>query len=198
MLISEEPDMEVCGAADNANDAFKAVTRTRPDIVLVDISLKASNGLDLIGRIRSWNVDIPVLVVSMHHEAFFAERALQAGARGYVTKQSAEETIVEAMRKVLGGGIYLSETLTQQVLRRAASGCPGEALAPVGSLSNRELEVFQLIGRGLRAGQIAEQLGLSVKTIETHQAHIKEKLGIQAAPELVQYAVEWTRSLPGQ
>jgi DNA-binding NarL/FixJ family response regulator len=194
MLIGAEPDMKVCGEAEDVNEGLRAVAETQPDIVLVDISLKKSDGIQLIRQLKVQYPRLPVLAISMHDESVYAERALRAGARGYITKQAAEENIVHAMRHVLAGKVYLSEPALDRVMKKFAGERDAGAPSPAELLSDREFEVFQLIGRGVRASQIAEKLHLSVKTVETYQAHIKSKLGLESAWDLGEYAVAWMKA----
>jgi DNA-binding NarL/FixJ family response regulator len=190
-LLASQPDLEVCGEAADTIEALRLVQMHSPDLMLIDISLKGGNGIELIRQIRARNGTTRMLVVSMHDEALFAERALRAGALGYVQKQEAAEKVVDAVREVLGGGIYLSPGMTDRVLRRsltngqAVSGLPDEAL------SDRELQVFELIGQGLTTRDVAGKLHLSVKTVETYREHIKAKLQLRNGAELSRQAAQW-------
>jgi len=190
-LIAQEPDMEVCGEAESAPEALRAIANLKPTVAVVDISLKDSSGVELIKDVKVRYPALPVLVLSMHDESFYAERVLRAGARGYVTKEEASETVLAAIRRVLRGEIYLSEKMASKML----SVFVGGPRQPVGSsmdlLSDRELEVFELIGRGLQTREVAQKLHLSVKTIESHRANIKRKLGLANATELMQRAIQW-------
>ena len=188
-LIGDCPDLEVCGEAGDMAEALKQVDATSPDLAIIDLSLAGGSGLDLIERIRSRNKDILMLVASMHDETLYAERVLAAGARGYINKQEAQDSIIRAIRQVLSGKVYLSQQMTDRLLSGMVDA-NGEK-RDIDSLSNRELQVFELIGEGVSSSQIAEQLNLSIKTIETHQAHIKKKLGIGSAHELNQRAIRW-------
>ncbi len=190
-LIGQAPDLEICGEAPGHQEALSAITESRPDIVLVDISLRASNGLDLIKDIRSAQPALITLVISMHDETTYAERVLRAGARGYLMKSEANSTIVEAIRKVLKGEIYVSEPMAMRLLQRIAGAGPRQGGSPIDTLSDRELEVFVLIGGGMGTRQIAERLQLSPKTIEAHRAHIKKKLGLPTSAELIRNAIRW-------
>jgi DNA-binding NarL/FixJ family response regulator len=207
VLIKAASDLEVCGEAEDLNGALRAIEETRPDIVLVDISLKRSDGIQLIRQMASLHPRVPALTVSMHDESVYAERALRAGARGYITKQAAEDHILEAMHRVLEGKVYLSEDASERLKQRFVgklggepgsgtddSSGPAAGRSPVELLSDREFEVFCLIGRGLRIGQIADRLFLSVKTAETYQGHIKDKLNLRTAWQLSEYAVAWTKA----
>jgi len=166
----------------------------RFDLALLDISLPDKNGLELIKDLRSLCVELPILVVSMHDELIYAERALRAGARGYIMKQEGGQKFLAAIRQVLGGQIYVSEAMSARILEVFSGKQVGQGGSPVRKLSDREFEVFQLIGRGVSNRQIAEQLHLSIKTVEVHRAHIKEKLGLKTATELVRYALRWADS----
>ena len=191
-LISHEPDMEVCGDAADEDEGLQRVAQTRPHLVVVDISLKHGNGLELIKRLKIAHPDVKVLVSSMHDESLFAERALHAGALGYINKQDSPEKVIEAIRKVLDGQVYLSAEMTDHLLHRLGSRTHDSLDRPsVENLSDREWEVFELIGRGHSTRQIAERLHRSIKTIETHREHIKEKLRLGNGTELTRHAVQW-------
>ncbi len=191
LLIDQEPDLMVCGEAEEAQSALAAIPATRPDVVLLDISLPGPDGIDVLKTIRSSDAALPVLVLSMHDESIYAERALRAGANGYIMKQEATENVLVALRRILRGEMYVSERVASTMLRQIASGSVKPGRAPIARLSDRELEVFRLIGEGHGTRQIAEELNLSVKTIESYQSHIKEKLALQSARDLVQRAIEW-------
>lgn len=188
-LIGDCADLEVCGEAGDMAEALRQIDATSPDLAIIDLSLAGGSGLDLIERIRSRNKDILMLVASMHDETLYAERVLAAGARGYINKQEAQDSIIRAIRQVLSGKVYLSQQMTDRLLSGMVDA-NGEK-RDIDSLSNRELQVFELIGEGVSSSQIAEQLNLSIKTIETHQAHIKKKLGLGSAHELNQRAIRW-------
>ena len=170
-------------------DALRQIDAHRPDLAIIDLSLAGGSGLDLIERISKRDSSILMLVASMHDETLYAERVLAAGARGYVNKQEAQDNIIRAIRQVLGGKIYLSERMTQRLVSGEAGN--DNERRDIDSLSNRELQVFELIGQGVSTANIAAQLNLSVKTIETHQAHIKKKLRLESAHELTQRAIRW-------
>jgi len=191
-LIAQEPDLEVCGDAADAEEALERARQTQPDLVVVDISLKSGSGIELIKQLKARDTNVKVLVASMHEESLFAERALRAGALGYINKQQASENVVAAIRQVLAGQVYLSAEMTSHLLHRFGHQ-QQDALrrSSVESLSDREWQVFELIGRGLTTRQIAERLHLSVKTIETHREHIKGKLGLASSSELARHAVQW-------
>jgi DNA-binding NarL/FixJ family response regulator len=189
-LINTEDDLMVCGEAENAHKALEAIGALQPDIAVVDISLTSMNGIELIKNIKVQYPKLPVLVLSMHDESLYAERALRAGAKGYIMKQEATEKVRAAIRQVLNGQIYVSEKISSKMLHQLAGG-PVEGASPVERMSDRELEVFQLIGQGLGTRQIAEKLHLSIKTIESYREHIKEKMYFKNGTELVQQAVQW-------
>jgi DNA-binding NarL/FixJ family response regulator len=191
MLIDDEPDLVVCGEAGDADEAIRALDAKNPDLVIVDLSLKGSSGLELIKRIKSRNSDSKMLVSSMFDESLYAERVLNAGALGYVSKQEAMEKVIEAIRCVLSGRVYLSAAMSDRMLHRIARDHQAPQRSSVESLSDRELEVFEMIGRGRTKTEIAAQLHLSVKTVETHREKIKAKLALKTAAELYQHAVRW-------
>lgn len=189
-LINDETDMEVCGEASDAPDALRQVEVKHPDVVVVDISLQAGNGIELIQQIKEHDERVKTLVSSMHDESLFAERALRAGAMGYINKQEPTERVIDAIREVLSGQVYLSARMANRLLQSVVGG---ETLGqdPIGTLSNRELEVFELIGQGLTTKKIAGRLHLSPKTIETHREKIKTKLNLSNSTELSRRAVQW-------
>ena len=197
-LLNQEADLTVCGEAEDAHQALQALAEIailKPDIAIVDITLKEGlGGIELIKDIKARYPKLPVLVLSMHNESLYAERCLRAGAKGYIMKQEATERVVEAIRQVLSGEIYLSDKMSQKILHKFIEGKPEAGGSPIESLSDRELEVFQLLGRGFGTRKIAEELHLSIKTIETYREHIKEKLKLKSAPELVQHAIQWVQS----
>jgi DNA-binding NarL/FixJ family response regulator len=194
-MIARELDMEVCGEAENAAEALKAIAVCKPDIAVVDLSLKGTSGLELLKDIKVRFPKLPVLVLSMYDESMYAERALRAGAKGYLMKEEATEKVLAAIRGILAGQIYLSEAMASRLLHLAVGGRATGAISPTERLSDRELEVFQLIGQGYGNTDIAQQLHLSPKTVETYRAHIKEKLGLSGATELLQHAIQWAQSL---
>ncbi len=189
-LVDHEADLKVSGHADNAAKAMNLIATCKPDLVIVDIALKGINGIELIKRIKALHPEVPVLVLSVQDEALFAERALRAGARGYVMKQAATEEVMAAIRRVLRGGRYLSRKMQERLLENLSDGSASGSAPGIDCLSDRELEVFQLVGRGCGTRQIAEQLHLSVKTIETYRAHIKKKLKLRNGMELIRLAVQ--------
>jgi DNA-binding NarL/FixJ family response regulator len=191
LRISRQPDLEVCGEAADTGAALRLLADTRPDVAVVDISLKSSNGLDLIKRIKDRDDHIRMLVWSMHSEALYAERALRAGALGYINKDQATDRIVEAIRQVLSGKVWLSEPMAERMLQRAVGGGPEVTRSPLDDLADRELEVFRLIGHGVKTAQIAEQLHLSIKTVETYRDRIRHKLHLDDGTRLSHYATQW-------
>jgi DNA-binding NarL/FixJ family response regulator len=193
-LINQEEDLVICGEADNAEAALEALKKVKPDLAIVDISLRGIDGFELTRLIRARFDNIPVLVISMHDEALFAERALRVGARGYIMKQEAIEKMMEAIRKVLRGELYVSERVSANIVKRFVDGKAEGVSSPEELLSDREMEVFQLIGQGFGTRQIADQLHVSVKTVETYRANIKEKLNLKNATELMKHAVHWIES----
>jgi len=194
-LIEQESDLEVCGEAGSVSAALEDIRKLDPDVILVDISLEDSNGLELIKLIDDLGLQIPMLVLSMHDESLYAEHALRAGASGYVMKQAAANTLIQAIEKVMDGEIYVSKTMSSQMLKMAfRSSGSEEPRTGAELLSLRELEVFELIGRGNSTREIADQLNLSIKTIETYRAHIKEKLHLRSGTELMQRAVHWVEN----
>jgi DNA-binding NarL/FixJ family response regulator len=197
LLIDREADLSVCGEAEGAHTAFHAIETLRPDIVVLDISLNGPDGLEVLKEIRMKSGSLPVLILSMHDESIYAERAMRAGANGYIMKQEATEKVLIAIRRILQGDVYLSDRLTTTMLQQYVRGGATTKSSPLLNLTDRELEVFRLIGEGHGTRQIADELHLSVKTIESYQAHIKEKLALRNARELVQHAIEWTVNLNG-
>ncbi len=196
VLINSEVDLMICGECNSASEAIQQIERSCPDIAMVDVSLHGTSGIDLTKTIKELFPKLPVLILSMHDETLYAERALRAGARGYIMKQESAETVLKAIRTVLKGDVYLSEKLSSKVLRELVDGTASADTERFGveRLSDRELEVFELIGRGYATRRIAEALHLSVKTIETHRAHIKQKLKLSNATELVHHAFLWIES----
>lgn len=192
-LIEQEDDLVICGEAQSGFEALQAIATAKPDLAMVDISLQGTNGLELIKQIKAGHSDVPVLVLSMHDETLYAERALRAGARGYVMKEEATARLITAIRRVLSGEIYLSERMSARLLSRFVDGGPQTGGSAMERLSDRELEVFELIGRGLSTRRIAEELHLSIKTIESHREHIKEKLKLESSQELMRHAMQWVQ-----
>ena len=193
-LINREPHLIVCGQAPDAHKALEAIERLKPDMTIVDISLNGTNGIELIKDIKSRHCALPVLVLSAHDEAVFAERSLRAGAKGYVMKLEAPDNLMKAIRRVLKGEVYLSEKMSGKMLQKYIGSYSKPIETPIDSLTDRELAVLQLIGLGNGTREIADQLNLSVKTIETYRAHIMEKLDLRNAAELVKYSIQWVQS----
>jgi len=191
LLLSLEADLMVCGRAATADRALVDIKSSKPELVIVDIALPGMDGLALIKHITTLNPHLPTLVLSTLDEAIYAERAFRAGAKGYIMKQEPVERLLLAVRQVLAGDVYLSEAMRIQLFQNSISGSSGDGALGVDRLTDRELEVFRLIGEGVGTQQIAENLGLTISTVETHRTHIKEKIGAKRAPDLVRRAVEW-------
>jgi DNA-binding NarL/FixJ family response regulator len=192
LLINREPDLIVCGEAEEAMGALHVLASSHPDVLIVDISLTGPDGLDLLKTIRTSHPTLPVLILSMHDESIYAERALRAGANGYIMKQEATEKVLVAVRRILSGEIYVSDRIANKMLKHYITGAGTLRNSSIADLSDRELEVFRLIGEGHGTRQIAEELHLSIKTVESYQAHIKEKLSLRSARELMQHAIQWS------
>lgn len=192
-LINVQDDLVTAGEAEDAPAALEAVRRLKPDLVIVDISLKGTNGVELMKSIKAENPKLPVLIVSMHDESLYTLRALRAGAKGYMMKKQPLDDVMAAIRKVLHGEIYVSASLADQLIYKVVRGVEGDASA-MDSLTDREIEVLQLVGQGKGTRQIAQELRLSVKTIESHRLHIKEKLRLQSASEMIRFAVNWVNN----
>lgn len=195
-LVNNEPDLTVCGEAENAFQALDAIALLKPDLVLADITLPGKSGLELIKDVQAMHPGLAVLAISMHDEEIYAERVLRAGGRGYIMKQVGGKKMTEAIRQVLSGQIYVSEKMSARILeifsgRRAEAGG-----SPVAKLTDREFQVFELIGQGLGTREIAGRLHLSAKTVEVHRVNIKRKLKLKTAPELIHFAVRWMESQP--
>jgi len=192
--INREPDLVVCAQASNASHALAAVEEHQPDIVLVDINLPGRSGLELIRDLGAVAPELPILVLSMHDESVFAERVLRAGGRGYVSKETGGDKLLEAIRRVLSGQIYVSETVSTRLLDSLAGKHPTRTVSPVEQLTDRELEVFTLIGQARETKEIARRLNMSGKTVEAHRAAIKRKLKLKTGPELTRHAVLWVEA----
>ena len=190
-LINSEPDLAVCCETDTARQAFDAISGSNPDLALVDISLPDKSGLELIKDIRALRPELPVLVVSMHDESLYAERVLRAGGRGYIMKQEGGKKLMEAVRQVLAGRVYVSEKMSARILDIFSGRRQAGAGSPVERLTDREFEVFQFIGRGESTREIAKRLHLSIKTVEVHRANIKAKLSLKTATDLMRFAIRW-------
>jgi DNA-binding NarL/FixJ family response regulator len=195
-LLDGAPDLEVTGQAQDFDEAVAALDEADPDLAIVDISLPGKTGLELIGKLKGKKPDIRILVVSMHPESVFAERALKAGAQGYIMKGEATEHLLDGVRRVLEGGIFVTERATQSIIEQLARGSQGGGTSPVKALSKREFEVFHLIGEGKRTAEIAEELYLSPKTVETHRANMIAKLGLADGAELNYRAIQWVSAGP--
>lgn len=194
LLINQERDLTVCGEAEDAEQALQAIKTLKPNLAIVDLSLKKASGIELIKEIKNLYPRLITLVLSIHDESFYAERALRAGAKGYIMKQEGTETIVKAVHQVLKGEIYLSEGMSKKLLQTAFAGeRMGGASSPQ-QLTDRELEVLRLVGKGFSTQEIADQIYLSVKTIETHHKNIREKLHLDSSLKLRQYAIQWLQS----
>jgi DNA-binding NarL/FixJ family response regulator len=192
-LINRQSDLVVCGEEENAANALSAIGKLKPDLVIADISLKDSSGLELMRNIKAQYGKLPVLVVSAHDESIYAEIAFRAGALGYLMKQEALEKIITAIRRVLSGNVYVSEALAVKMLQQQVMGKSDIRESPVKDLSDRELEVFQLIGQWKKTSEIAQELHLSIKTIEYYREQIKRKLNLTSAAELTQHATAWVQ-----
>lgn len=190
-MLSRNSGCEVCGEADNIQDGQRVIQETKPDIVIVDITLKGSSGLELIKDLRAQGLTTPVLVLSMHEEALYAERVLRAGARGYISKHEASSTLIKAIHHVLSGQVYLSEGMTASLLEKVSGRKASSSTSGLELLADRELEVFQLIGKGHNGREIAQLLHLGETTVDTYRARIKEKLRLRNAAELYSRAAQW-------
>jgi DNA-binding NarL/FixJ family response regulator len=193
-LINEQLDLQVCGEATNASQAFELISTAKPSIAIVDISLEGGSGIELIKNIKAAHPDVATIVLSMHDEALYAERALRAGARGYIMKREATKKILQAIRAVLEGKLYISDKITASMAEKFVEGRPAAIESPVQQLSDRELEVFQLLGRGLTTRQIAEHLHIGFKTTQAYCARIKEKFNLTNVTELLREAIRWHES----
>ncbi|MGC1460225.1 MAG: response regulator transcription factor [Steroidobacteraceae bacterium] len=192
-MIDAQPDLMVCGEAQSDREARAALPEVDPDVMIVDVSLAQGDGMDLVREVHAQRPQLPMLVLSMHDEAIYAERLLAAGARGYIMKEAAFDQLLVALRRVLAGGVYLSDAMASRLGRNGEEGAP-DPVDPVGRLSNRELQVLSLIGRGLSSRQAAQSLNVSVKTVESHRQSLKRKLNLATNPQLLQYALKWYAS----
>jgi DNA-binding NarL/FixJ family response regulator len=193
-LINQQADLQVCGEADSAPKAMQIISQAKPDVAIVDISMDGGSGLELIKNLKASHPNIMVIVLSMHDESLYAERALRAGARGYIMKKEATKGVLQAIRCVLGGKLYLSDKLALIMAEKFVDGRPKPEGSPVEKLSDRELEVFQLLGQGYSTRRIADEMHVSFKTIQAFCARIKEKLNLESANELLREAVRWNDS----
>lgn len=196
-LINQQPDMIICGEAEDAPEALKAICQIHPDLVIVDISLKSQNGIELIKNIKAINPSTQILVLSMHDESIYALRVLKAGAKAYVMKQEVVEKVMEAIRRIRAGKVFVSERVAAQMLSQVVDGNDPSRSSPVDSLSDRELEIVTMIGNGTPTREIAKRLSISIKTVESHRAHIKDKLSLTNATQLVQWCVRWVEENKG-
>jgi DNA-binding NarL/FixJ family response regulator len=192
-LLGQTPDLEVCAFAEDSLSALQAVKTEKPDLAIVDISLQSADGLDLVKDLRAKKNQLPVLILSMHQESVYAQRAMRAGAQGYVMKGEPTPRLLAAVRKVISGGLFFSEEVTSELMRRQICG-ESAVLSPMELLTDKELQIFRLVGQGRSTREIAEALHRSVKTIEAHRENMKLKLGIKNSPQLVRAAVEWAAS----
>jgi DNA-binding NarL/FixJ family response regulator len=197
-LVEEQPDLAAVWTVATVSDALEVAGEQEPDLALIDVSLGNGSGIELAKQLHAYHPELPILMVSMHDETLYAERALAAGARGYIMKQAPDEEVLCAIRRVLDGRIYVSKTIRERLFpfgegRSTSEGFSSDADSPVERLSDRELEVFLLLGRGFAPRHIAEELAVSVKTVESHRRHLKEKLNLEGSAELTRYAVEWAR-----
>lgn len=196
-LINQQLDMIICGEADDAPEALKAICQIQPDLVIVDISLKSQNGIELIKNIKAINPSTQVLVLSMHDESIYALRVLKAGAKAYVMKQEVVDKVMEAIRRIRAGKVFVSERVAAQMLSQVVDGNDPSRNSPVDALSDRELEIVTMIGNGTPTREIAKRLSISIKTVESHRAHIKDKLSLTNATQLVQWCVRWVEENKG-
>lgn len=190
-LVNQEKDMTVCGSAEDVPDALDLVESEQPDLIILDLSLKDSNGMTLIKDLSKYHKHIPILVLSMHEESLHAERCLLAGAKGYLMKHETKGSVIEAIRRIFSGKKYISQKVMDNLLDKLGEEPEQGKESPVRNLSDRELEIFQMIGKGFSSGQIAGKLNLSVKTISAHRERIKQKLSVRTSGELIRYAVLW-------
>ncbi|HYP17886.1 MAG TPA: response regulator transcription factor [Opitutus sp.] len=193
-LIDRQPDLRVCGEAGDPVQAMRELARTKPDLVLTDLTMPGRGGLEFIKDLRAANPDIAILVISMHDEAVYAERALRAGARGYIMKGAGGENLLTALRQVLGGEVYVSPQMSARILQGLSGSKPRGSTSPIEKLTDREFEIFQLIGQGKSTRDIAQQLHLSPKTVDVHRSHLKEKLELKDATALIRHAVRWVET----
>src|SRR5579859_8171403 len=190
-VMENEEDLTVCGEAETARDARAAIKELNPDVVIADISLKQGDGIELVRDVRAHHPQLPILVLSMHDETIYAERMLSAGANGYIMKQAASEQFLISLRRVLDGGIYVSEAVGNNMIQKFAAGGSYISANPIDRLSNRELQILHMIGKGMSTRETAHSLNLSIKTVESHRQRIKRKLNLSTGTQLVQYAVNW-------
>jgi DNA-binding NarL/FixJ family response regulator len=194
LLLRMESDMVCCGEAETVPEALRGIEAAKPDVAVVDLSLRDTSGLELVKDLHAYHPTLPVVVLSMHDETLYAERVLKAGAKAYLMKDEAQEAILAAIRKVASGGLYLSERMSGRLLSMFLQGSTGPGDSLIGQLSDREIEVFELIGRGVTTREIAGKLNLSIKTVEAHREHIKKKMKLSDATELLQHAIHWVQN----
>lgn len=193
-LIDRQPDMQVCGEAGNPGEALQAIAREKPDLVLTDLTMPGRSGLEFVKDLKAAQPELAILIMSMHDETVFAERALRAGARGYIMKEAGGENLLMAIRQVLRGEVYVSPKMSARILEGLSGGKPRGSSSPIEKLTDREFEIFQLIGHGKSTRDIAEQLHLSPKTVDVHRANIREKLGLTDVTALIRHAVRWVET----
>ncbi len=193
VVLQAEGGFEVCGEAECVSEALQMLAREKPDLAIVDLHLKNSSGLELIKDLQVRQPELPILVLSMRDEGFYAERVLRAGARGYVTKEEGPRKIIEGVRRVLAGDIFLSDQMASKVMSKIVGGLDKPGDSPMDALTDRELEVFELIGQGLPTREVAERLHISPKTVDSHREHIKEKLKLDNSTDLLKHAIEWSQ-----
>jgi len=197
-LIEQEKDLKICGSAQDVSSAFNAIVKLMPDLVILDLALKTSNGMDLLEQLKQECEHIPVLILSTYDEQIYAERCLRAGAMGYINKKEASDSVINAIRQIFNGNVFLSESMTGTILNKFHKRTDTLYTTPVEVLTNRELEVFNLIGNGMVPSAIADRLHLSAKTVYSHTERIKDKLGIKHSPELVRFAALWVENGMGR
>ena len=190
-LVNREPDLDVCVEAGDADAAVAVLAKTPVDLAIVDISLPGTSGIELVKLIRDSHPQLPVLVMSMHDEALYSDRAFRAGAKGYVMKQEATEKLLAAIRKILNGGVYVSDRMQTVMVQRFLNSGVDESVSFIDNLTDREFEILRMIGQGLTVAEIADKLGRSAKTVEAHRANLREKLGLKRAAELARFATQW-------
>ena len=193
-LIQMEPGLEVCGQAGSAMDGLEAIQKLKPDVAVIDLTLPDKSGLELLKDVQAMEPGVKCIVLSMHDENLYAERALKAGARGYIMKEAAAENLITALQRVLSGGIFVSEVMASRMLEQVTGQRGKAGITGVDQLTDRELEVLEMIGQGTPTKIIAEKLSISARTVEAHRSHIKDKLGLTDGPALVRYAVQWVES----
>jgi len=193
-LIQMEPGLEVCGQAGSAMDGLEAIQKLKPDVAVIDLTLPDKNGLELLKDVHAMVPGVKCIVLSMHDENLYAERALKAGARGYIMKEAAAENLINALQRVLAGGIFVSEVMASRMLEQVTGQRGKAGITGVDQLTDRELEVLEMIGQGTPTKIIAEKLSISARTVEAHRSHIKDKLGLTDGPALVRYAVQWVET----